>query len=43
MKRLLVLLLAGLLLLTTITACAPKELAPVGMAVEFNAHSASPI
>ena len=40
MKRLLVLLLAGLLLLTTITGCAEQEKEPIGMAVEFNAHSA---
>jgi NitT/TauT family transport system substrate-binding protein len=40
MQRRLVLLLAGLLLLTTVTGCAEKEEAPVGMAVEFNAHSA---
>ena len=40
MKRLLGLLLAGLLLLTTIGGCAEQEKAPIGMAVEFNAHSA---
>ena len=41
MKKLLVILLAGLLLLTTITGCpAPKEEAPVGMAVEFMSHAA---
>ncbi len=42
MKKLLVILLAGLLLLTTITGCpTPKEEEPVGMAVEFMAHAAS--
>jgi NitT/TauT family transport system substrate-binding protein len=40
MKKLLVLLLAGLLLLTTITGCPPPEKEPVGMAVEFMAHAA---
>jgi len=40
MKRLLIILLAGLLLLTTIGGCAPKEETPIGMAVEFNAHAA---
>jgi NitT/TauT family transport system substrate-binding protein len=41
MKRLLIILLAGLLLLTTIGGCAPKEETPIGMAVEFNAHAAA--
>jgi NitT/TauT family transport system substrate-binding protein len=41
MKRLLIVLLAGLLLLATISGCAPKEETPIGMAVEFNAHAAS--
>jgi NitT/TauT family transport system substrate-binding protein len=40
MKKLLVLILAGLLLLTPIWGCALPEGAPIGMAVEFNAHSA---
>jgi len=40
-KRLLLLLLAGLLLLIPIAGCAKQqEGKPVGMAVEFNAHSA---
>jgi NitT/TauT family transport system substrate-binding protein len=41
MKKLVVLLLAGLLLLATIGGCAPKEATPIGMAVEFNAHAAA--
>jgi NitT/TauT family transport system substrate-binding protein len=41
MKRLLIILLAGLLLLATIGGCAPKEATPIGMAVEFNAHAAA--
>jgi len=40
MKKLLLLLLVGLLLLTTISGCVKQEEEPVGMAVEFNAHSA---
>jgi len=40
MKRLLVLPLAGLLALLPIGGCANKEEASIGMAVEFNAHSA---
>jgi len=40
MKKLLVLLLAGILVLISIGGCAEKEKAPIGMAVEFNAHSA---
>jgi len=40
MKRLLVLLLAGLLALLPAGGCAPKEEAPIGMAVEFTDHAA---
>jgi NitT/TauT family transport system substrate-binding protein len=41
MKKLLVILLAGLLLLTTVTGCpAPQDDEPIGMAVEFNTHAA---
>jgi NitT/TauT family transport system substrate-binding protein len=40
MKKLLVLLLAGLLLLTTISGCTSREKEPVGMAVEFMDHAA---
>jgi NitT/TauT family transport system substrate-binding protein len=41
MKKLLVLLLAGLLLLTTITGChVPQEEEPIGIAVEFMDHAA---
>jgi NitT/TauT family transport system substrate-binding protein len=39
MKKLLVLLLAGLLLVTTITGCPTPEEKPIGMAVEFMAHA----
>jgi NitT/TauT family transport system substrate-binding protein len=41
MKRLPIILIAGLLLLATIGGCAPKEKTPIGMAVEFNAHAAA--
>jgi NitT/TauT family transport system substrate-binding protein len=41
MKKLLVLLLAGLLALTAITGCpTPQEEEPIGMAVEFMSHAA---
>jgi len=40
MKKLLILLLAGLLILIPLTGCAPKEEAPIGMAVEFMDHAA---
>ena len=40
MKKLLVLLLAGLLILIPASGCAPKEEAPIGMAVEFMDHAA---
>jgi len=40
MKNLLVLLLVGLLVLIPIGGCAPKEEAPIGMAVEFMDHAA---
>jgi NitT/TauT family transport system substrate-binding protein len=41
MKKLLVILLAGLLLITAVTGCpAPQEEEPVGMAVEFMDHAA---
>jgi len=39
-KRLLVLLLVGLLILIPAGGCAPKEEAPIGMAVEFMNHAA---
>ena len=39
-KRLLVLLLAGLLILIALGGCTPKEEAPIGMAVEFMDHAA---
>ena len=39
MKKLLVLLLAGLLILIPASGCAPKEEAPIGMAVEFMDHA----
>ncbi len=41
MKKLLILLLAGLLILIPLTGCAPKEEASIGMAVEFMDHAAS--
>jgi len=40
MKKLLILLLAGLLVLTPIVGCGKKEEAPIGMAVEFMDHAA---
>ena len=40
MKKLLVLVLVGLLVLIPIGGCAPKEEAPIGIAVEFNNHAA---
>jgi NitT/TauT family transport system substrate-binding protein len=40
MKRLLVLLLAGLLLVTAITGCLTPQEEPIGMAVEFMDHAA---
>ena len=40
MKRLIGLLLAGLLILIPTSGCTPKEEAPIGMAVEFNDHGA---
>jgi len=40
MKRLLVLLLVGLLILIPLGGCAPREEAPIGMAVEFMDHAA---
>ncbi|MEA3441949.1 MAG: ABC transporter substrate-binding protein [Chloroflexota bacterium] len=40
MKRTLMLFLAGLLILIPLGGCAPKEEAPVGMAVEFMDHAA---
>ncbi len=40
MKKILVLLLAGLLILIPLTGCTPKEEAPIGMAVEFMDHAA---
>ena len=40
MKRLLVLLLAGLLISIPLGGCAEKEEAPIGMAVEFMNHAA---
>jgi len=40
MKKLLLLLLAGLLVLTPIGGCAETEEASIGMAVEFNDHPA---
>jgi len=40
MKKLLFLLLAGLLLLTVITGCPAPDEAPMGMAVEFMDHAA---
>jgi NitT/TauT family transport system substrate-binding protein len=40
MKKLLVLFLIGLMAIIPIGGCAQKEQAPIGMAVEFNAHSA---
>jgi NitT/TauT family transport system substrate-binding protein len=40
MKRLLVILLAGLLLITAVTGCpAPQDEEPIGMAVEFMDHA----
>jgi len=40
MKRLLVLLLIGLLFVVSIGGCAPKEETPIGMAVEYMDHAA---
>jgi NitT/TauT family transport system substrate-binding protein len=40
LKKLLFLLLAGLLLLTTVTACPTPQEQPMGMAVEFMDHAA---
>jgi NitT/TauT family transport system substrate-binding protein len=40
MKKLLVLILAGVLVLIPIGGCTEKEEAPIGMAVEFNVHAA---
>jgi NitT/TauT family transport system substrate-binding protein len=40
MKKLLVLFLIGLVAIIPIGGCAQKEKTPIGMAVEFNAHSA---
>jgi len=40
MKKLLVLLLAGLLILIPIGGCTPKEAVPIGVAVEFMDHAA---
>jgi NitT/TauT family transport system substrate-binding protein len=40
MKKLLVLLLAGMLAITPIGGCAQKEETPIGMAVEFTDHAA---
>jgi NitT/TauT family transport system substrate-binding protein len=40
MKKLLVLLLAGIVAIIPIGGCAQKEKTSIGMAVEFNAHSA---
>jgi len=41
MKRLVILLLAGLMTLIPLAGCAPEEEAPIGMAVEFVDHAAS--
>ena len=40
MKKLLFLLLAGLMAIIPVNACAPQEKAPIGMAVEFTDHAA---
>ncbi len=40
MKKILILLLAGLLILIPLAGCTPKEEAPIGMAVEFMDHAA---
>jgi NitT/TauT family transport system substrate-binding protein len=41
MKKLLFLLLIGLLIIIPVAGCAPQQEAPVGMAVEFMNHAAS--
>jgi NitT/TauT family transport system substrate-binding protein len=40
MRKLILLLLASLLLLVPVSACAPQQAAPIGMAVEFMDHAA---